>query len=591
MAPARARRRPKPGLEPVAGRPGLPKAPTGIRGFDEISAGGLPLGRATLVCGPAGSGKTLFAFEFLVRGGVEHGEPGVFVSFEEGEGDLVEDVASLGFDLRELQRAGKVAIDEVRLDPGQLAESGPFDLEGLFIRLAAAIERIGARRIVLDTVEVLFSSLPNPGIIRSELKRLFDWLKARGMTAVITAESEGGALTRHGLEEYVADCVIVLGSSMHDLIATRLLQIVKYRGSLHGTNQYPFLIDREGISIFPASSLRLDHPALEEKVSLGNPQLDAMLGGGVYRGSSVLVRGGAGTGKSTLAVSFASAACARGERVLLITFEESPAQIVRNMRTIGINLDRHLRTDRLRIHAVRASFQGLEMHVVTIKELVSSFEPRALVIDPITDLWSIGTFSQVRNASIQLVDFLKARSVTTVVTAADEISERHSPIETGISSLMDVAIGLVTIESSGERSRCVYVLKARGTSHSNQYGEFVITAKGVQIVDAYVGGGQLLTGAARLAHETRERKEAEARRLDAQRRHVKLELSERLGAVQQETLRVEMEALQAEQRALRGEERRSAASGIGDRADIARARQGGATTPPRHPGKNSSERT
>jgi circadian clock protein KaiC len=590
MAPTATRRPSRPGREALNGSAGLAKAQTGIRGFDEISAGGLPRGRATLVCGPAGSGKTLFAVEFLARGAVQHGEPGVFVSFEERERDLVEDVASLGFDLVELQRARKIVFDEVRLDPTQLVESGPFDLDGLFIRLGAAIEQVGARRVVLDALELLLGTLPNPAIVRSELKRLFDWLKARGVTAVVTAESDAGARTRYGFEEYVADCVVVLGSSVHDLISTRLVQIAKYRGSLHGTNRYPFLIDREGISIFPVTDLRLDHPALEEKVSSGIPRLDAMLGGGLYRGSSVLVRGGAGTGKSTLAASFANAACTRGERVLLITFEESPAQIVRNMRTIGIDLDRHLKKGRLRIHAVRASFQGLEMHVMTIKELVGAFAPRALVIDPITDLWSIGTFSQVRSSSTQLVDFLKARSVTTFVTAADEINGRRSPIETGVSSLMDVAIGLVTIESSGERSRCVYVLKARGTAHSNQYGELVITSRGVRIVDAYIGGGELLTGAARLAHEARERDETEARRLDVERRHVKLELSERLSAVQQETLRVEMEALQAEQTALRRQERRKAASGLSDRADLARVRRGDGGPDPR-PVRDRSERT
>jgi circadian clock protein KaiC len=560
--------------------PGLPKAETGIRGLDEITGGGLPRNRATLVCGSAGTGKTLFAMEFLVRGAALHDEPGVFVCFEEREDDLVQNVLSLGFDLADLQRTGKLVIEEVRLDPEAMIESGPFDLDGLFIRLGAAIDEIGAKRVAFDTLEVLFNTVPNQSIVRNELKRLFDWLKVKGVTAIVTAERGDGELTRHGLEEYVADCVMVLNHVVYDLHSTRLLQIIKYRGSHHGTDQYPYLIDRDGISVLPITSLQLTYQAYEERVPSGIARLDTMLGGGFYRGSSILITGGTGTAKSSLAAAFLDATCSRGERALLVSFEESPSQVFRNMASIGIDLERHVRSGHLQIHAARASFHNLERHIVTIQDLVQGMSASAVVIDPITDLWTIGTFVQVRSAAIRLVDLFKSRGITAVLTAIGEISIHHDPADTGISSLMDASIGLVTIENSGERNRCMAVLKARGTAHSNQYREFEVTSDGLRILDAYVGKGQVLTGSARLSQYAHDREAVEAGHIDMQRRRLELQLKQRLAAVKMEAVKVEMNNLEAELDVFGREEKRTIAAGIGDVGAMALMRRADANPPP-----------
>lgn len=553
--------------------PGLPKAETGIRGLDEITGGGLPLHRATLVCGSAGTGKTLLAMEFLVRGATLHDQPGVFVCFEEREDDLIQNVSSLGFDVAELQRAGKLVIEEIRLDPDAMIEGGAFDLDGLFIRLGAAIDEVGARRIAFDTLEVLFNTLPNQAVVRSELKRLFDWLKAKGLTAVVTAERGTGELTRHGLEEYVADCVLILNHEVHDLHSTRLLQIVKYRGSRHGTDQYPYLIDRDGIAVLPITSLLLTHQAYEDRVPSGIARLDTMLGGGFYRGSSVLITGGTGTAKSSLSASFVDAACSRGEHAVLVSFEESPAQVFRNMASIGIDLERHVTSGHLQIHAARASFHNLERHIVTIQDLVRATSASAVVIDPITDLWAIGTFVQVRSAAIRLVDFFKSRGVTAVLTAIGEISIHQDPADTGITSLMDVSLGLVTIENSGERNRCMAVLKARGTAHSNQIREFEVTSQGVKILDAYAGSGEVLTGTARLAQYAHDREAVEACHIEMHKRRLELQLKQRLTAVKMEAVKVEMANLEAELGVFAAEEQRATTAGIGDQGAMARMRR------------------
>jgi circadian clock protein KaiC len=570
-------------------RPHLPKAETGIRGLDEITGGGLPRRRATLVCGSAGTGKTLFAMEFLVRGATLHDEPGVFVCFEEREDDLVQNVISLGFDVAELQRTGQLAIEEVHLDAGAMVEGGPFDLDGLFLRLGAAIDEIGAKRIAFDTLEVLFGTLPNQATVRSELKRLFEWLKAKGVTAVVTAERGDGELTRYGLEEYIADCVLILSHAVHDLHSTRLLQIVKYRGSRHGTDQYPYLIDSDGIAVLPITSLELAHQAYEERVPSGVARLDTMLGGGFYRGSSILMTGGTGTAKSSLAASFVDAACSSGERAVLVSFEESPAYVYRNMSSIGIDLERHVASGHLRIHAARASFHNLERHVVTIQEMVRSTGASAVVIDPITDLWSIGTFVQVRSAAIRLVDYFKSRGITALLTAIGEISIHHDPADTGITSLMDVSIGLVTVELGGERNRCLAVLKARGTAHSNQYREFEVTSHGVQILDAYVGTGEVLTGSARLSQYAHDREAVEAGHIEMQKRRLELQLKQQLTAVKMEAVRVEMANLEAELGVFGREEQRATAAGIGDLGAMARMRHADAK-PPAEPATDSGTR-
>jgi len=487
-------------------RGSLPKAATHISGLDEITDGGLPLGRTTLVTGTAGCGKTLFSMEFLVRGAIQQDEPGVFVSFEESTDDLDQNVRSLGFDLTDLVARNLLVLEHVYTERSEIEETGDFDLEGLFIRLGYAIDSIGAKRVVLDTIEVLFSGLPNPMILRAELRRLFRWLADKGVTSIVTAERGDGLLTRHGLEEYVSDCVILLDHRVVEQMTTRRLRIVKYRGSLHGTNEYPFLIDENGISILPITSLGLDHTAPTERISSGIPRLDMMLGGqGYYRGSSILISGTAGAGKSSMAAHFVNAAVTRGERCLYFAFEESERQIVRNMRSIGIELDPWIQRGLLQVHSARPNLHGLEMHLVMMHKLIKEYQPQVVVIDPITNLTTIGTQSEVKAALIRLIDFLKTQEITALFTSLTADQTQLEQTEIGISSLMDAWILLQMIESNGERNRGLYILKARGIDHSNQIREFHLTAKGIQLIDVYLGSEGVLTGTARLAQEAKER--------------------------------------------------------------------------------------
>jgi circadian clock protein KaiC len=477
----------------------LPKCPTGIQGLDEITGGGLPRGRPTLVCGGAGCGKTLLAAEFLVRGAVQFDEPGVFMAFEETEKELKANVASLGFDLAGLVQRKKIVIDYVHIERSEAQESGEYDLEGLFVRLNHAIDSIGAKRVVLDTLEVLFASLPNEAILRSELRRLFRWLKDKGVTAVITAERGRESLTRHGLEEYVSDCVIVLDHRVFDQIATRNLRVMKYRGALHGTNEFPFLIGDEGISVLPITSLGLNHKVSSERIATGIPRLDAMLGGrGFFRGSSILLTGTPGTGKTIISSNFAQAACRRGERVLFFSFEESPNQIIRNMHSIGLRLEPFVKRDLLRFHSARPSLYGLEMHLATMFKEIVAFQPHVVIMDPITSLMDAGTASEGKGMVTRLIDYLKAGQVTSLFTSLTQAGQ-VLPNESAMSSLMDAWLSLQDFEGNGERNRVLYVLKARGMAHSNQIREFLISDHGVDLVDAYIGVSGVLTGSARVA--------------------------------------------------------------------------------------------
>ena len=479
----------------------LPKCPTGIQGLDEITGGGLPRGRPTLVCGGAGCGKTLLAAEFLVRGAVQFDEPGVFMAFEETEKELKANVASLGFDLAGLVRRKKIVIDYVHIERSEAQESGEYDLEGLFVRLNYAIDSIGAKRVVLDTLEVLFASLPNEAILRSELRRLFRWLKDKGVTAVITAERGRDSLTRHGLEEYVSDCVIVLDHRVFDQIATRNLRVMKYRGALHGTNEFPFLIGDEGISVLPITSLGLNHKVSSERIATGIPRLDAMLGGrGFFRGSSILLTGTPGTGKTIISSNFAQAACRRGERVLFFSFEESPNQIIRNMHSIGLRLEPLVKRGLLRFHSARPSLYGLEMHLATMFKEIVAFQPHVVIMDPITSLMDAGTASEGKGMVTRLIDYLKAGQVTSLFTSLTQGGPGLAqPNESAMSSLMDAWLSLQDFEGNGERNRVLYVLKARGMAHSNQIREFLISDHGVDLVDAYIGVSGVLTGSARVA--------------------------------------------------------------------------------------------
>lgn len=521
----------------------FPKARTGIQGLDEITGGGLPRGRPTLVSGGAGCGKTILAMEFLVRGALESGEPGVFISFEETAEELAQNFRSLGFDLDRLAAERKLALDYVQVDPGEIEETGEYDLEGLFVRIGLAIDLVGAKRVAIDTIEALFSGLSDLNILRNELRRLFRWLKSRGVTTVITAERGDGAMTRHGLEEYVSDCVILLDNRLNDQISTRRLRIVKYRGAQHGLNEYPFLIDEHGLSVLPITSLGLNHLAPAERISTGIDRLDAMLGGkGWYRGSSVLVSGTAGTGKSSIAASFVSAACQRGERCLYFSFEESEQQIIRNMRSIGLHLERWVRKGLLRFHPARPTLHGLEMHLVMIHKLIREVEPQVVVIDPITNLTTVGGASEVRSALTRLVDFLKNRQITALFTSLSVDPDDPAHSEVGVSSLMDTWLLLKAIEGNGERNRVLYVLKSRGMAHSNQIREFQLTDQGIRLVDVYAGADGVLLGTARTAQEVRERSAALIRRHEIERRQRDLAHRQKLIEAQISSLRAEFEA-------------------------------------------------
>jgi len=502
----------------------LLKSPTGIQGFDEITGGGLPTGRPTLVCGGAGCGKTLFGMEFLVRGTTQFNEPGVFMSFEETNEELIKNVASLGFDLEDLIKHKKIVLDHVHVERSEIEETGEYDLEGLFIRLNYAIDTIGAKRVVLDTIESLFAGLPNQLILRAELRRLFRWLKEKGVTAIITGERGGETLTRQGLEEYVSDCVIMLDHRVTEQASTRRLRVVKYRGSMHGTNEYPFLIDENGFSVLPVTSLGLGHIVSNKRISSGIAALDKMLEGkGYYRGSTVLISGTAGVGKTSVAAHFAEAACKRGERVLYFCFEESPNQLMRNMRSIGIKLEPWVEKGLLQFQATRPTFYGLEMHLAVTHKAVNAFKPDVVILDPINTFVIGDKENEVKTMLMRIVDFLKLNQITALFTSLTSSEGALESSDAGISSLIDTWLLLRDIELNGERNRGMYVLKSRGMANSNQIREFILTDHGVELREAYIGASGVLTGSARIAQEALENAEVLTRKQDIERKKRGLE--------------------------------------------------------------------
>lgn len=552
----------------------LPKTPTGIRGLDEVTYGGLPSGRPTLVCGGAGCGKTLLALEFLVRGAVDFGEPGVFLSFEETTDELIANVASLGFDLPSLIAGGKLVLDHVHLERSEIEETGEYDLEGLFVRLGHAIDSVGAKRVVLDSVEALFSGLQNAVVLRAELRRLFRWLKARGMTAVVTGERGDTTLTRFGIEEYVSDCVVILDHRVDDQVSTRRLRVAKYRGSLHGANEYPFLIDVHGISVLPVTSVGLSHAASLERIPTGVARLDTMLGGeGYYRGSSILVSGTAGSGKTSLDAHFADATCRRGERCLTFLFEEAPSQLLRNMRSIGLDLEPWVEQRLLRFHAARPSFSGLETHLAVMMAEVERFAPDVVIVDPMSSFDGSGSPFEVKAMWLRLVDYLKGRGVTLLLislTASEGSMERT---DVGISSLIDTWLLLRDVEENGERNRGLYVLKSRGMAHSNQIREFLLTDHGVELTDVYLGAGGMLTGSARRAREDAEAAEKLALARDVQQRRAVLERRRRALESQIQVLRAEFATEESEVEALLARDEQRAADVASGRVAMSESRQ------------------
>lgn len=555
----------------------LPKAPTNIRGLDEILGGGLPKGRPTLVCGGAGCGKTLLAMEFLVHGAVKFKEPGVFISFEETERELTANVASLGFDVADLVKRKRLWLEHIHVDRGEIEPTGEYDLEGLFVRIHYAIESIGAKRVVLDTVESLFSGLPNPLLLRAELRRLLRWLKKKGVTTIVTAERGRGELTREGLEEYVSDCVILLDHRVHDQSSIRRMRIVKYRGATHGTNEYPFLIDADGFSVLPVTSLGLNHSSSSERISSGIPRLDTMLSGkGYFRGSTVLVSGTAGTGKTSIASQFVASACTKGKRVLFFTFEESPEQLVRNMRSIGVDLVPWVKKGLLQFHATRPTHYGLETHLTTSIKLIESFAPDVVVLDPINAFVMGENQSDVKTMLLRLVDYLKMKGITAFFTS---LTAGDSDVETTdvyVSSLIDTWLLLRDIEVGGERNKGLYVLKSRGMEHSNQIREFRLTDHGIELLDVYVGPGGVLTGSARLSQEAQDDAVQSLQEQEIARKQVALERKRDAMEAQITLLRAEFEAEKSEALKVLNIEMAKRERFAQDRARMAQSRKGDA---------------
>jgi circadian clock protein KaiC len=553
---------------------GISKSLTGIDGFDDLTLGGVPTGRPTLVCGSAGCGKTLFATTFLIHGARDYDEPGVFVTFEERPGDIVSNVASLGFALDKLVGDQKIAFEYVTLERSELEEAGDYDLEGLFLRIESAIDSIGAKRIVLDTIESLFSVFSNEAILRAEIRRLFDWLKDKGMTTVITAERGDGTLTRQGLEEYVSDCVILLDHRVQNQISTRRLRIVKYRGTAHGTNEYPFLIDEDGFSVLPVSSLGLNHKVFEDRISSGIADLDDMLaGGGFHRASSILISGVAGSGKSSVAASFANAACAAGERALLFSFEESADQSVRNMRSLGIDIDQWIKSGKLRYIATRPTFYSLEMHLAVMLREVTRFDPGLVILDPISSFLESGDRMEIQSMLLRVVDFLKGRGVTAVFTHLMHGQDSVVQTDAGLSSIMDAWILLLNREVNGEFNRELYLLKARGLSHSNQVREFVMSDDGIKLVPPYLGENGALTGSARKNEEAKSRQAEMRRNADMSRAQQQIQQKRRRAKAQMEALQAELDADEIELNAMMQNEDDYRRQTADDRIEMERSRK------------------
>ena len=552
---------------------GISKCPTGILGLDEVTFGGLPRGRPTLVCGGAGCGKTLLGIEFLVRGAMQYDEPGVCISFEETAEELAQNVRSLGFEVNALISQKKLAIDCVQIERSMVEETGEYDLEALFVRLGHAVDSIGAKRIVLDSIESLFSSLANEAILRSELRRLFRWLKDRKLTAVISCERGEGKLTRHGLEEYISDCVILLDHRVTEAVFTRRLRIVKYRGSMHGTNEYPFLIDQDGISVLPVTSIELKYAVSNERISTGIPALDHMLGGkGYFRGSSILVSGTAGTGKTSVAAHFADAACARGERCIIFSFEESADQVARNMRSIGINLNRWIDKGLLRFYAARPTTFGLEMHLVKMHKMISNFNPSIVVVDPVTGLIDSGTQAETRSMLLRLIDFLKQKQITALMTTLTGGADAQEQTEVNISSLVDTWLLLRDIESGGERNRGLYILKSRGAAHSNQIREFLLTDHGVELRHVYLGETGLLTGSARVAQEAKDASQALLAEQEIETKQSALDRKRKTINAQMNDLQLELETEEEESRRLIAQEQMKVKKWEQDQDKMAKSR-------------------
>lgn len=525
---------------------GLAKEPTGIPGLDILLEGGLPAGRLTLVCGGPGTGKTVLGMQILAQGALEADEPGVFLAFEEDRDELLANMTGFGWDLASMERSGKLVVDSAGLSLAELREAGAFDLSGLFVRLQAAMDQVGARRVVIDTIESLFTAIPDVAVVRAELVRLMRWLRDRGVTAFITAPRGNGALTRYGIEEYITDCVILLDQRVAEQGTTRWMRVVKYRGSGHVNDEVPFLIGSTGFSVLPLVSLPLDYQASDRRLSTGVPTLDDMLGGGYYEGSAVLVSGTAGSGKSSLAAHLLERTCRDGGRAAMFAFEESESVIVRNMRSIGIDLAPWLENDRLRIVSCRPGRYGLESHLVAIHKAVVDFKPSVLVLDPISGFEHLGTVERGKSMVTRVLDLVRREGVTTLMTNLVKGGGAKDQTDIGVSSIMDTWISVRDVESDGERNRAIYIIKARGMAHSNQVREFLLTPEGIQLRPVYTGPAGVLVGTARAVQEAAEESDARNRAREIERLERHLEGEQRKLEARVAALRAESEAAQDE---------------------------------------------
>jgi len=462
------------------------KCPTGITGFDEITGGGLPQNRITLICGGTGSGKTLLGIDFLINGATNYSEPGIFMSFEETEEELYKNVASLNLDLQGLVSHKKLLLEFVLLERRDMQDKGDFNLEGLFIRLEHAIDSIGAKRVVLDSTESLFAGVTDAGILRLEIKRLFRWLKDKHVTAIVTGELGSGSYTRHGLEEYISDCIILLDNRVREQIATRRIRVIKYRGSNHGTNEYPFVIAKEGLSVIPITSAGLDQSGTSKRVSTGIPSLDEMFRGGGYTlGSTVLASGTAGTGKTSLAAAFAVESCKRGERCLFLSYEESPGQLIQNLSSIGFQLEPLMKKGLLKIVSTRPSFFGLEMHLLELYKTIADFKPQSVIIDPLTSLIGQGNRLEIQSMLTRLIDVLKSKGITGFFTSLVSSNDKNDTSgEIGVSSLIDTWIVVRELEEGEgkKRIRGLFIVKSRGMGHSSDVHKLILSDAGMSLV-------------------------------------------------------------------------------------------------------------
>jgi circadian clock protein KaiC len=535
----------------------FPKTPTGVEGLDEITEGGFPTGRPVLVCGGAGCGKTLLSIQFLIKGITEYGEPGVFMSFEESSKDLSLNVKSLGFDLEKLKADKKLVVDYVNVERSEIEEAGEYDLDGLFVRLGYAIDKIKAKRVVLDTLESLFSGLDNQAILRAELRRLFSWLKEKGVTAVITAERGEATFTRQGLEEYVSDCVILLDHRVIEQVSTRRLRIIKYRGSTHGTNEYPFLIDKDGISVLPITSLKLNNEVSSEVISTGIPGIDEMFDkGGFYLGSNILISGTAGTAKTIIAAYFAFEQCRRSKKpVIYFAFEESPQQLIRNMQSIGLDLEPYVKKGQLQIHSSRPTLNGLELHLLTLRKLINQLAPSAIIIDPISNLINVGNENEVRSMMVRLIDMLKLSNITALFTSLSKSTDvfKADMTEESVASLVDTWITVRDMEGGGERNRGIYIIKSRGMGHSNQVREFIISSTGIQLMNIELGPNGILTGTARKSNELNKKVSELKLQNELQRKDREIERKRKALEATIDTLKSEFESVEEELNSLKRE--------------------------------------